>query len=173
MLPGATALTSDSENAPLICNWPRSETVMNPPSLDVADDGELATDPAELPSPAAPAAPVAPFAPPELVLVLDALAADVAGGAPSTPLTVITVPRTGAVRVQSANACWAAATACCALFSAVWLGVAAPAPAPLALPPEPPPTALPPAALPPATVPLDFAPEEGAPPPVAAAPGVV
>ena len=107
---------------------------MNPPSLEVADDGELATDPAELPSPVAPVAPVEPFAPPELVLVLDALAADVAGGAPSTPLTVITVPRTGAVKVQSANACWSAATACCALVSAAWLAVAAPAPAPLALP---------------------------------------
>ena len=114
---------------------------MNPLVLDVADAEEPPVDPVEAvpPAPVEPPAPPAPLelVPLELVPALDELVAEEVGGAPTTPLTVITVPCTGAVSVQSASVCCAVATACCALFSAVWLGVAVAAPPPVVLPLEP------------------------------------
>jgi len=158
---------------------------MNPPELEVDDPldeveaDEDAPPPPALPELAPPPPEPAEAAPDEAPELLD----EVTGGAPTTPLTVITVPPTGAVSVQSVSVCCAAATACCALFRAVWLGVA------VALPPPEPPalelvgpagvvllldvalSPLEPVAPPAAVLPLDAPPPPEAPLPDAVPPG--
>ena len=82
---------------------------MNPPELEVDDPldeveaDEDAPPPPALPELAPPPPEPAEAAPDEAPELLD----EVTGGAPTTPLTVITVPLTGAVSVQSVRLCCA------------------------------------------------------------------